>query len=92
MCVLSNPTPLYSDIVSCTKNVFSYLNILGPFSCPFECQNIEVSLYNNYVYVHVLCRNETVQILDNYTHPDSDDVFEREPYVVLVRDLTERRM
>jgi len=39
----------------------------------------------------MLYRNETVQILDNYTHPDSGDVFEREPFVVLVRDLTARR-
>ena len=44
-----------------------------------------------YPYV-VLCRNETVEILYNYTHPDNDDVFEREPFVVLVRDLTETRM
>ena len=31
-------------------------------------------------------------ILNNYTYVDAEDVFEREPLVVLVRDLTVNRM
>ena len=29
-----------------------------------------------------------MQIVDNYTYNDTADVFEREPLVVLVKDLT----
>lgn len=36
----------------------------------------------------VFIRTETVQMLHNYTYDDHDDVFERPPLIVQVRDLT----
>ena len=33
-----------------------------------------------------------MKILENYTYNDKENAFEREPLVVLVRDLTANRM
>ena len=33
-----------------------------------------------------------VQVLHSYTYMDSSDVFEREPLLVHIRDLTRKRM
>ena len=33
-----------------------------------------------------------MKVLENYTYNDTENVFEREPMVVLIRDLTSDRM
>ena len=33
-----------------------------------------------------------MEVLENYTYNDTQELFEREPLVVLVRDLTVNRM
>ncbi|XP_065900767.1 deoxyribonuclease-1-like isoform X2 [Dysidea avara] len=65
-------------VVNNEEQFYTYNIVVGP-------RLGRSSSKEQYAYIY---RNETVQILDNYTHPDNDDVFEREPFVVLVRDLT----
>ena len=49
-------------------------------------------IVDEYHAIHVSSRTETVQVLWNYTYADHSDVFEREPLLVHIRDLTSRRM
>lgn len=68
----------FVDVLNSVQSNYTYNLILGPrLGRTFNKEQ--------YAYIY---RSEKVQVLHSYTYNDHDDIFEREPLLVHIRDLT----